>query len=169
MSLTKEETKMEQDDELSLWLAGAWLRTSGDEIQSLLVQDLQEQVEQGQPMVKGIAALSQTERHAGDFGMEIAGTLLAPLLLQLLKDFWTGYLKKLGEGAGGVLAEVTTKVAKDRFLSMLHADPRQEVLAELQTRVDQMVARKKLSQKEATRLLDALRNPKLSHELADKR
>ena len=158
---------MDQSDELSLWFAGGWLRTSGDEIQSLLVRDLQDQVERGEPIADGIAALSQSERQAGDFGMEIAGTLLAPVLVQLLKDFWAGYLKKLGEGAGGALADATTKSVKAWFLSVLHKDGSQEILTQLQSRLDQLVARKKLSRKEATRLLDALADPKLALELSD--
>lgn len=159
---------MDQSDELSLWLANAWLRASGDEIQSLVVEDLREQVEDGRSMTDGLASLSHSERQAGDFGMEIAGTLLAPVLVELLKDFWAGYFKKLGESAGGAVAEATTKRVKDWFLSILHKKEDDTVLTDLRDKVERLAAQKRLTQKEAARLLEALRGPKLVQELETK-
>jgi hypothetical protein len=160
---------MDQGDELSLWLASAWLRASGDDVQSLVIEDLQEQIEQGKSMADGLDALSHSERQAGDFGMEIAGTLLAPVLIELLKDFWSGYLKKLGESAGGALAEETTKGVKGWFLSILHKKQDDKVLRDLKTKVDQLAAERKLTGKEAARLLEALSGPKLAQELSERK
>jgi len=160
---------VDQSDELSLWLANAWLRASGDSIQSLVVEDLQEQIEQGKSMTDGLSSLMTSQRQAGDFGMEIAGTLLAPVLVELLKDFWSGYLKKVGESAGGAVAEATTKRVKDWFLSILHSKEDDKVLADLRRKVDRLAAQKKLTRKEAARLLEALHGPKLAQELSEKK
>ena len=160
---------MDQSEELSLWLANGWLRASGDQIQGLLVEDLQAQVAQGTPLSLAVAALKKPERRAGDFGMEIAGTLLAPVVVELLKDFWSGYLKKLGESAGGAVAEATTSRAKAWFLSLLHKKEDRSALTELEKKVNQLADHKKLSRKEATRLLEALGNPALAKELSQRK
>ena len=159
---------MDQSDEMSLWLANAWLRASGDEIQSLVVEDLREQIEEGRSMADGLNSLSHSERQAGDFGMEIAGTLLAPVLVELLKDFWTGYFKKLGESAGGAAADATTERVKDWFLSILHKKEDDKVLADLRDKVERLAAQKKLTRKEAARLIETLHGPSLAKELETK-
>lgn len=160
---------MNQADELSLWVADGWFRASGDEAQGLLIEDLQEQVAQGSTLSDGLAAISTSERQPGDFGMEIAGSLLAPILVELLKDFWSGYLKKLGENAGGALADSTTKRAKEWFLSLLHKKEDHSALSEIERKINQMAELKKLSKRETTRLLETLRNPKLAEELSRKK
>ena len=101
--------------------------------------------------------------------MEIAGTLSAPVLVELLKDFWSGNLKKVGENAGGAVADATTKRAKEWFLSLLHRKEAHSALTELESRINRLAERKKLSKKETARLLEALHNPKLPQELAQKK
>jgi hypothetical protein len=160
---------MEQSDELSLWLADGWLHASGDEIQRLLVEDLRDQVAQGVPLSDGIVSLSKSERRAGDFGMEIAGTLLAPVLVELLKDFWKGYLKRLGEDAGAALEDATTKGIKGWFVALLHKKEDDAALAQLKEKINQLADKKKLTRKESLRLLEALRSPKLAQELSAKK
>ena len=160
---------MEQSDELSLWSANALLQASGHELQSFLVVDLQEQVEQGKSLADGMAKLSVSERQPGDFGMEIAGTLLAPVVVELLKEFWSAYVKKLSDDTGGALADATTSRLKAWFVSTLGKKDDNGALADLETRIDHLAANKKLSRKEADSLLEALRSPKLAHELATRK
>jgi hypothetical protein len=160
---------MDQSDELALWSASAWLRVSGYDLQSLIVEDLENQVGDGVPLSKALIAISTPEQRAGDFGMEIAGTLLAPILVELLKDFWSSYLKKLGETAGEALANATTGEVKKWFVSVMHGKDDGNALAELQGEVNQMAARKRLSPEEVARLLQALHSPELPNELEDKK
>lgn len=156
---------MNQSDELSLWLADGWLQASGDEIQRLVVEDLREQAAQGVALSKSIASLSKTERRAGDFGMEIAGTLLAPVLVELLRDFWKEYLKKLAENTGDALADTTSKGIKTWFVSLLYKKEDDAALVQLEKRIEQLADNKKLTRKESSRLLEALRTPKLAQKL----
>jgi hypothetical protein len=157
---------MDQDDELSLWLAGAWLRASGDEIQSLVVEDVEEQVKQGTSVASAIKSLAESKRQPGDFGMEIAGTLLAPVLIQFLKAFWESYVKKLAEDAGKAVAETTTKGVKAWFMAAIHQGQDDKVMADLQKGIADLAERGKLSQQEAARLLTGLKSTALYQELA---
>ena len=157
---------MDQDDELSLWLAGAWLRASGDEIQSLVVEDIQEQAQQGTTVMIALKSLAESKRQPGDFGMEIAGTLLAPVLIEFLKAFWASYLKRLAETAGKAVADATTKSVKVWFLAAIHKGKDDKVMADLQAGIADLAARGKLSQQETARLLAGLKGAALSQELA---
>jgi hypothetical protein len=157
---------MDQDDELSLWLAGAWLRAAGDEIQSLVVEDIEEQAKQGTPVTSTLKSLAASNRQPGDFGMEIAGTLLAPVLLEFLKAFWASYLKSLAEKAGKAVADATTHNVKAWFISAIRPGKDDKVMADLQSGIADLAARGKLSQQEATGLLTGLKSTALSQELA---
>jgi hypothetical protein len=68
----------------------------------------------GEDFAEVLASLQKFERKKGDFGAEIIGTLLVPLLLEALKDVWAGYVKKLSEDPG----EATAKFTADRLKSI---------------------------------------------------
>lgn len=157
---------MDQNDELSLWLAKGWLETSGDDVQALIVDDLEEQARSGKSLSEGIAALETPERRAGDFGMAIAGTLLAPVLVQILREFWTGYLKELEKEAEGAVAKKTIEFAKHWFFATVKGDPNSVPMGKLTSRLDELVAEKKLAEDEKVRLLAALRSDGLQQRLA---
>ena len=160
---------MDQADQLSLWLAGAWLRSSGDGIQSLVVEDVEEQVAQGTPVSEVLASIATAKRQPGDFGMEIAGTLLAPVLIEFLKTFWASYLKKLAEEAGSAAATATTKVIKARFVSALQKGESEPVMQALRSGIVDLAGRSKLSPEEAARLLSAVEGGKVPNELLEKK
>jgi hypothetical protein len=159
---------MDQNDELSLWLAHAWLQASGQEVQAILVEDLRDQAASGTPLSESIDALGSSRRQAGDFGMEIAGALLAPVLVELLKEFWSAYVKKLAEDLAGKLADASTSGLKSLFLSALARDDG-DAVPDLVKRVHRLAADKKISRQDADRLVAALRNPKLAQELRHSR
>jgi hypothetical protein len=155
---------MDQTDELTLWIADGWLRASDEEVEGLVVEDLWDQAKSGTPLADSLAALGSSERQAGDFGMEIAGALLAPLLVELLKEFWSAYVKKLAEKLGSKLADETTGGLKSLFLAALGKSGG-DAAADLERRVRQLAHDKRIPQKEADRLLASLRSPRLAEEL----
>jgi hypothetical protein len=159
---------MDQSDELSLWLAKGWLETSGDEVQALIVEDLDEQTRRGTPLSEGVAALGRPERQAGDFGMAIAGTLLAPVLVEILKEFWSGYLKELEKETEGALAKKTVDIAKHWFLSSLKRGRNDGFLDQLERKLKELVAAKRLTEEEKVRLLNALRDDGLQQRLNER-
>jgi hypothetical protein len=156
---------VDHNDELSLWVAKGWLEASGDEVQALVVDDLQEQTRQGTPLSEGMAALERPERRAGDFGMAIAGTLLAPVLVQILKEFWSGYLKELEKETEGALAKKTVDLAKHWFLSTLKGDHDSVPVEKLTQKLEELVAANKLGEDEKVRLLKALQDNGLQRHL----
>ena len=156
---------MDQTDELSLWLAKGWLEASGDEVQALVVDDLEEQTRRGTPLSEGMAALERPERRAGDFGMAIAGTLLAPVLVQILKEFWSGYLNALEKETEGALAKKTVDLAKQWFLTKLKGNRDSVPVEKLTLKLEELVAAKKLGEDEKLRLLNALRDDGLQKRL----
>jgi hypothetical protein len=159
---------MDQNDELTLWFAHAWLRASGQEVQGILVEDLWDQAASGTPLSESIGALGSSQRQAGDFGMEIAGALLAPVVVELLKEFWSAYVKKLAGDLAGKLADASTSGLRSLFLSAL-ARHDGDAAPDLVKRVHQLAADKKISRRDADRLVAALRSPRLAKELRHSR
>jgi len=156
---------MNQSDELTLWLAKGWLETSGDQVQALIVDDLGEQVRGGTPLSDGVVALERSDRRAGDFGMAIAGTLLAPVLVRMLKEFWDGYLKELEMETEGALAKKTVELAKHWFGANLIGKRDSVPLERLKQQLEYLVAEKKLTAVEKARLLHALQSDRLQEHL----
>jgi hypothetical protein len=97
--------------------------------------------------------------------MAIAGTLLAPVLVQILKEFWSGYLKELEKEAEGALAKKTVDLAKHWFLSTLKGDRDRVPVEKLKQKLDELVAAKKLGEDEKVRLLKALQDDGLQQRL----
>jgi hypothetical protein len=156
---------MKTQDELVLWSAGAWLQVSGFTAQSLVVTDVQDQVEQGKPLDKVLAEVPAPKKHAGDFGIEIVGSLLAPIVIGLLKDFWSGYLKKLSDKAEGDLADATVGKLKSVFAKSL-ADKNEDAYAILKSDLERLEKENKLTPKQAQSLLETLQSTALVDELA---
>lgn len=88
-------------------LTSAALSASGEEVQSAVVDDMLERLNRDGDLDSQIARSRATRKEAGDFGMEIASALLIPVLIEAAKGLWAAYVKKLGEKAGGQLAELT--------------------------------------------------------------
>lgn len=153
---------MEQSERLSLWLAVHWLTVSDLPLQALIVEDLETQIEEGSSFSEGLRSLTANSRRAGDFGMEIAGSLLAPVLVELLKSFWSEYLKKLAEDAGGSAAELTIDEAKRWFKHNVAPNPASKPLKELLQSIDDLVAANRISAGDADRLKSHLANGKLA-------
>ena len=131
----------------------------------MVVDDLEERTRQGTPLSEGMATLERPERRAGDFGMAIAGTLLAPVLVQILKEFWSGYLKELEKEAEGALAKKTVDLAKHWFLSTLKGDGDSVPVEKLAQKLEELVAATKLGEDEKVRLLKALQDDGLQRHL----
>jgi hypothetical protein len=94
-------------------LTSATLSASGEEVQAAMVDDMVEQLAHDVDLCRQLERAQTRRRQAGDFGMEIAGAILVPVLMEAAKGLWAAYLKKLGEKAGGQLADLTFKqVAK---------------------------------------------------------
>lgn len=106
---------MASEDELALWLGRELSVAQGNATQEILFTDIAEQVEQGTPFADAVADVTRHDARAGDFGIEVVGSLVAMALLDGLKVFWASYLKQLEEKAGKSLADMTLDFIKSRF------------------------------------------------------
>lgn len=110
---------MKEPEQLSAWLAEAMLKSGDENIAALDVLVVAKRLQAGEDFAEALASLQKFEQKKGDFGAEIIGTLLVPLLLEALKDFWAGYVKKLSEDAGEATAKFTADRLKSIFRSWL--------------------------------------------------
>jgi hypothetical protein len=94
-------------------LASAVLDASGEEVQAAVVDDMVERLDREGDLESQLAQAREVRKEAGDFGAEIAGAVIVPVLIEAAKALWAAYAKKLGEKVGGELADLTYKeVAK---------------------------------------------------------
>ena len=104
--------------------------------------------------------MRQFDRKGGDFGAEIIGPLVIPILIEAGKQLWAAYLKKLTEKAGNNLADLTVDGVKtivrrqwagpdgsaaEDYEKLLREAASKQGLAQAQT--DQLIAAVRGSQK----------------------
>ena len=103
------------DERLTLWLGRKLSVAQGNATQEILISDISERVEQGAPLIEAMKAVTKHDARAGDFGVEMVGSLVAMAVLEGLKVFWSAYIKELEEKAGKSLANATLEFIKSKF------------------------------------------------------
>src|ERR1700730_14690439 len=104
-----------RDDELAVWLGGCALRAADEGIQASVLEALGEEVKSGKGLDEALATVTTFDRRAGDFGAEIIGPLLLPILIEALKAFWNAYAAELQKKAVGTLVDLTVDEVKSIF------------------------------------------------------
>lgn len=112
---------MEAQDEFSLWLAEATLISGGQEISAFVVSDIRDDVAAGATLDAALQDIQTFDRKPGDFGAEIIGALIVPVVIEAAKQLWTSYLKEFTQQGGKQLASMTIKSAK-KLLGRIWAD-----------------------------------------------
>lgn len=142
-------------------LTSAALSASGEEVQAVVVDDMMERIDRDGDLESQIARSKQQRRAAGDFGMELAGAILIPVLIEAAKGLWAAYLKKLGEKAGGKLADLTYEhVAK--LLHWLWAGDEQPLVeADFEMLLRKSGDSQGLSAPQVDALVAAMRSPEM--------
>jgi hypothetical protein len=153
-------------DELSLWSAQALLRAGDFDLQTLVLEDLEEQVRAGKSLDHGLKSLQSQSRQAGDFGMEIGAAMLAPVIVELMKEFWSSFFKEAAEATGKDAAEWTVEKAK-KWLGQKSAESTSPEMEKLVKDVESLVAQNKMSTEDGERLVAAA-NAGFHHELLPK-
>ncbi|MCP3417929.1 hypothetical protein NLM16_27865 [Bradyrhizobium brasilense] len=155
---------MTEQDDFAVWLAGAVLRTDDRDVAALALQDIASQAGELELDAK-LDEMRKFNRAGGDFGAEIIGPLLIPILVEAAKQLWAAYLKKIAEKTAGALADVTAKTVKDLIRAAWSSD-NVVLTSELEAHIRAAATEQNLPQEELDRLIASLRNPKLGHELA---
>jgi hypothetical protein len=104
-----------REETLALWLSRKLVTSSGLADQVLLVDDIADRISEGASYKDAMRAVSKHDARAGDFGLEITGSMVAIALMEGLRVFWGAYIKKLEETAGDKAAVLTVDFIKRRF------------------------------------------------------
>lgn len=148
---------MQRDDEVTLWLAAATLEADGQSIATFELDELKANVEAGKPLDDALREMRHFDQKAGDFGAEIIGPLLVPIVVEAAKQLWSGYIKQLAEQGSKQLAELTIDAAKSLLKRVWsrEADVSQRY-AEL---IRSEATRQKLPPEQVERLVQAVASP----------
>lgn len=146
-------------------LTSAVLSVSGEEVQAAVVDDMMERINRDGDLDIQIARSKQQRRAAGDFGMELAGAILVPVLIEAAKGLWAAYLKKLSEKAGSKLADLTYEHAA-KLLNWLWAEDEQpQVKADFERLLRKVGDSQRLSMQQVDALIAAVRSPEMTAAL----
>jgi hypothetical protein len=156
---------MKNADELTLWLGGALIEASGDPVETAVFEDVAEQSNGGHALDAVLRDIDRPERQAGDFGMEIAGTLMAPVLLGALRHFWSGYIAKLEDKAADNLADATIAGIKKLFAREITGPGKDALTAEIEAQVRSRAAARGIESAEVDKLVSLLRDPNVASRL----
>lgn len=142
-------------------LTSAVLSASGEEVQSAVVDDMVERLNRDGDLDSQIAWSRAARKEAGDFGMEIASALLIPVLIEAAKGLWAEYVKKLGEKAGGQLAELTYKQAAKLVHWLWTGEERDRAEVDFDGLLRAAASRHGLSPEQVEALVIAVRSPEM--------
>lgn len=110
---------MKNEDNFSALLAEAILNSADEDIQVEVLKELVQRTNKSTSLDDVIEESREATKEPGDFGMEIIGSLLIPILIEAGKQLWSQYVKKLSEKAASQLADYTIaqmkKLARDIF------------------------------------------------------
>jgi hypothetical protein len=90
-------------------LTSAVLNARGDDVQAAVIDDMVDRLDTEGDLDKQLERAGSTRSQAGDFGMEIAGAIVIPVLVEAAKALWAAYVKKLSEKAADDLANLSYK------------------------------------------------------------
>ena len=156
---------MKDDEKFAIWLAGAALRSADQEIDALTLDDLARQVEQNGNLESELVEMRRFDRRGGDFGAEIIGAVVVPILIEAGKQLWATYLKKLTDKAAGKLADVTADEVS-ALIKQTWATPGDDSRASYERILQAEAAKQGLSQSQTEGLIAALNQRRMADEVA---
>lgn len=146
-------------------LASAALSASGEEVQAAVVDDMVTSLDRDGDLASQIARSTPPSKGAGDFGMELAGAILVPVLVEAAKGLWAAYLKKLGERAGGKLADLTYERAARLVQWLWSGDEKKQVEADFEQLLRKAADAQGLPSQQVDALVVAIRSPEMKSAL----
>lgn len=152
---------MAPEEALTFWLGRNLLQSTGSVTQELVLDEIEAEVNDGTPFNVAVAAVSTHSARPGDFGVEIASSMLAVMLVEALRTFWSAYLAKLQDKMVGQLADLTLERAKRLFVGELKGRDQNEIVGRIETALREEAARRELAADQVEALVAVLRDPKV--------
>lgn len=156
---------MTEDEKFAVWIAGATLRSGDRQVDALALDDLAQQAAKTGSLDREIKAMGQFDRKGGDFGAEIIGAVVIPILIEAGKQLWAAYFKKVSEKAAGALADATTTQVT-AFVKKHWSGDDEDIMAKYEQCLRDAASKQGLSQPQTEALVKALRSPEMKKEIA---
>lgn len=106
---------MSDVDGIAVVLTTSILRADGRMIDAMALDAVAAKAKPGE-LEASLQDASRSEARAGAFGMEIAGAIIVPVLIEAAKLFWKSYSEKLLQEAGKEAATRTASAFKSWFV-----------------------------------------------------
>jgi hypothetical protein len=154
------------EDAMALWFGRELSAVAGNATQEILLEDVSERVAEGTDLEAALGAVTKHEARAGDFGVEVVGSLVAVALVEGLKTFWAAYLRELEEKAGTSLADKTLDYFKSKFRSATKGPESVAIGAKIKAAIEASAAKLKVPAGDLAPTLDAI-GPTLAKDGSD--
>lgn len=152
--------EVNQEQQIGVWLAQAVLSADGQVMAAASLSSLEDL--EAAAIDRELTKMTAFDRQAGDFGAEVIGALLVPVLVEAARQLWASYLKELTSSAGKALAGMTLEQAKRFLRDRLREDGRERYAALVRAAAE----REGLAPDQVDRLTDVLRQGEIDAHLA---
>lgn len=150
---------MTSSDELIVWLSSGMLSSEDYYIDKLTLEKVLDGA-RSQSLAQTLSRASTSQTRAGAMGLEIAGSIILPIVISAARLFWEAYEKRLMQKLGEEAADLTLDKVKDWFA----AAPKPELDSaskELTASIKRIAAERALTEEEIAPLLEAVSQEKL--------
>lgn len=149
---------MKAEEYFSAVIAAAVLKSADEDIQAEVLADLVEKTNADSDLESQINDAMKSGKRAGDFGMEIIGPLLIPVLIEAGKELWKLFIKKLGDKATDKLAEFTVEKVKKIAHSIWSGSENSVSVIEYEKLVRKAAKEQELSSEQTEKLILSLKS-----------
>ena len=156
---------MTNEDAFAAIITDAVLRAGDEDIQAYVLEDLVKNTTASKDLETTIAEMRSMERRQGDFGMEIVGSLLLPVLVEAAKQLWSAYVKRLSKKTGETLADYTLDGIKAVARRIWKGEETATSVDEFEELVLQAAEKEGLSAEQTNGIVEALRSARVKDEL----
>jgi hypothetical protein len=145
-----------RDTDLALWLGRKVIVAQGSTTGEILLDDIAGRIADGADYQEAVNAVTAHDPHAGDFGVEIVGSMVAMAILEGLKVFWAAYITEVEKKAGKSLATATIDFVKDKFRKEMVGPERAAIETRMKNSIKNAAHRLKVSPNDLNSALDAI-------------
>lgn len=149
------------EDNFSIIIAQAVLEADNDEIQLAVLNDLTSESSSYGELKEKIDNAKLSGRKAGDFGMEIIGPIIIPVLIEAGKELWKLYIKKLGEKTADKLADSSVSGVKNLIHKIWHKEEKLVTVEDYEALLRKAADKQGLPTEETDKLATAIKEEKM--------
>lgn len=144
------------EDQFSLEIARKVLKTTDEEVQLEVLNQMAKGKDGNlDDQIKEAKAVS---KQAGDFGMEIIGPMIIPVLIEAGKSLWKLFVKKLGEKAMDKGADYTFDKIKELIKNIWNGKDSHVTVNDYENELKKAALAEGLSSEQTDRLIKAVRS-----------